>query len=215
MTQHTRPSAPSAPAPDAPTPPSLRLVVAYADNRVIGRDNTLPWRLPGDLAHFKRTTMGLPIIMGRKTWESLGRPLPGRHNIVISRNPAFAAAGATITDSLDAALRAAAAAPTAASAGAPATPQDTTVTASRDAANPQTACIIGGAQIYAQALPLADEVVATEVHADVEGDAHFPPLDPTQWRETQRQPQPEENGLRYDFVVYRRAQPSPRTDGKP
>lgn len=181
-------------APDAPLP-SLRLVVAYADNRIIGRDNTLPWRLPGDLAHFKRTTMGLPIIMGRKTWESLGRPLPGRHNIVISRNPAFAANGATVVASLDEALRAAAQG------------------SQSDA--PQTACIIGGAQIYAQALPLADEVVATEVHADVEGDASFAPLDPTQWHETQRQPQPEENGLRYDFVVYRRVQPSPRADGQP
>lgn len=158
--------------------PRVRIVVAYADNRTIGRDNTLPWRLPGDMAHFRRTTMGLPIIMGRKTWESLGRPLPGRHNIVISRNPQLQANGATLATSLPDALRA--------------------------AGDQDAVCIIGGAQIYAQALPLADDIVATEVHADVEGDAVFPQLDETQWQEIQRDPQPPENGLHYDFVVYRR-----------
>ncbi|NRF50631.1 dihydrofolate reductase, partial [Pseudomonas stutzeri] len=86
--------------------PRLTLVVAYSDNRVIGRDNALPWKLPGDLAHFKRTTLGSPIIMGRKTWESLGRPLPGRTNVVISRNLRYAAPGATVVPTLQAAVEA-------------------------------------------------------------------------------------------------------------
>jgi len=157
--------------------PRICIVVAYARNRVIGHDNQLPWRLSGDLRHFRQTTMGLPIVMGRKTWESLGRALPGRHNIVMTRNPAFAADGATVVLSLDDALHAAAT---------------------------DTVCIIGGAQLYAQALPLAHEIIATEVHAEVDGDAFFPALDATQWREVARSPQPEEQGLTYDFVRYRK-----------
>lgn len=156
---------------------SLTLVVAYARNRVIGRDNALPWRLPGDLAHFKRTTLGHPIIMGRSTWESLGRPLPGRHNIVISRNPDYQAEGATVVTSLPAA---------------------------QQAAQSDAACVIGGAQIYTLALPLATRIIATEIQADIEGDAFFPLLPEQVWRETARVPQPEENGLRYDFVTYER-----------
>ncbi|GAB1575970.1 dihydrofolate reductase [Bordetella petrii] len=160
-------------------PPRLALVVAYSDNRVIGRDNALPWKLPGDLAHFKRTTLGSPIIMGRKTWESLGRPLPGRANIVISRNLQYSAPGAQVVPTLQAALAACGAV--------------------------DDAYVIGGAQIYAQALPLAQRVIATEVHAQVEGDAFFPLLPSFAWRETSRQPQPPENGYAYDFVVYERA----------
>jgi len=163
--------------------PRIHLIVAYAQNRTIGRDNTLPWRLRGDLVHFRQTTLGHPVLMGRKTWESLGKPLPGRHNIVVSRNPVYDAPGATVVPSLDAALRAAAA-----------------------DANPTVVYIIGGAQIYQQALPLAHEIRATEVHAHVAGDAFFPVLDAAQWRETQRHAQAEENGLRYDFVTYCRAQ---------
>jgi len=158
--------------------PHIRIVVAYARNRVIGRENTLPWHLPGDMRHFRQTTMGLPIIMGRKTWESLGRSLPGRHNIVVTRNPAFAADGATVATSLQDALRAAVA---------------------------DTVCIIGGAQLYVQTLPLAHEILATEVHADVHGDAFFPALEAAQWREIARRAQAEEHGLTYDFVTYRRA----------
>ena len=158
--------------------PRLTLIVAYASNRVIGRDNGLPWKLPGDLAHFKRTTLGHPIIMGRKTWESLGRPLPGRANIVITRQAGYAAAGAVVVTSLQAALDAC--------------PKDT------------DPFVIGGAQLYTLALPAADRIVATEVHAEVDGDAWFPELPQNQWRETDRQPQPEENGLRYDFVTYER-----------
>ncbi|CAB3650702.1 dihydrofolate reductase [Achromobacter pestifer] len=160
-------------------PASLTLIVAYSDNRVIGRDNTLPWKLPADLAHFKRSTLGHPIIMGRKTWDSLGRPLPGRSNIVISRNPAFSATGAIVTPTLEAAIA-----------------------ACGDVAQ---AYVIGGAQIYAQALPLARRVLATEVHAQVDGDAFFPLLPAFEWKETAREPQPAENGYDFDFVTYERA----------
>ncbi len=158
--------------------PLKQIVVAYARNRVIGRDNELPWRLPGDLAHFKRVTMGSPIIMGRKTWESLGRPLPGRLNVVISRNPAYQAEGATLCSSLKEALHACGDAP--------------------------RACIIGGEQLFRDALPEIDEIIATEIHADIEGDTYFPPLVDSEWEEAERLPQPEENGLAYDFVVLRR-----------
>lgn len=158
--------------------PRLTLVVAYSDNRVIGRENALPWKLPGDLAHFKRTTLGSPIIMGRKTWESLGRPLPGRTNVVVSRNSQYDAPGAHVVPTLEAAI-------------------DTWAQA-------HEAYVIGGAQIYAQALPLASRIVATEVHAQVEGDAFFPYLPAYAWHEIAREPQPEENGYTYDFVVYER-----------
>lgn len=157
---------------------TLTLVVAYARNRCIGRDNTLPWKLPGDLAHFKRTTLGHPIVMGRNTWESLGRPLPGRQNIVVSRNPDYQAAGATVVPTLEAAL---------------------------EIAQADDVYVIGGAQIYTQALPLAQRIVATEIQADVDGDAFFPLLPGFAWKETAREAQPEENGYRYDFVVYERS----------
>lgn len=158
-------------------PPVLSLVVAYTTNRAIGRDNSLPWRLPGDLAHFKRSTINRPILMGRHTWESLGRPLPGRQNIVLSRNKQYEAKGAEVVDSLPAAIEAAGSA--------------------------TEICVIGGAQVYAQVLPLAHRIIATEIHAEVQGDAFFPPL-PSTWVEISRDPQPEENGMRYDFVVYER-----------
>ncbi|CAM4036727.1 Dihydrofolate reductase [Bordetella tumbae] len=158
--------------------PRLTLVVAYSDNRVIGRDNALPWKLPGDLAHFKRTTLGSPIIMGRKTWESLGRPLPGRTNVVVSRNTEYAAPGAVVVPTLQAAVQA--------------------------CGEVADAYVIGGAQIYEQALPIAQRLIATEVHAMVEGDAFFPALPAEQWQELSREPQPAENGYAYDFVVYER-----------
>ena len=156
--------------------PIITLVVAYAANRTIGRDNAMPWHLPADFAHFKRTTMGHPIVMGRKTWESLGRPLPGRLNVVISRTPDYQAPGAVVAPSLPAALAACGDVP--------------------------RICVIGGAQIYAQALPLANEIIATEVKAEVDGDAFFPELPSGQWHEQERLPQPEENGYAYDFVTY-------------
>ncbi len=156
----------------------LNLIVAYARNRTIGRDNTLPWKLPGDLAHFKRSTLGCPIVMGRKTWDSLGRPLPGRRNIVITRDTTKAFVGAEGFTSLLQALE--------------------------TVKEAEQVFIIGGAQIYQQALPLVDRVVATEVQADIEGDAVFEPLDQAVWRETSRLPQPAENGLAYDLVEYHR-----------
>lgn len=159
--------------------PLIQLVVAYSDNRVIGRDNALPWRLPSDLAHFKRVTMGHPIVMGRNTWESLGRPLPGRPNLVISRNPHYQATGASVYATLDGALAASSTA--------------------------DKVCIIGGEQLFRHALDIADEIIATEIHADIEGDTYFPALDAALWREVERKPQPQENGLSFDFVVYRRS----------
>jgi len=158
--------------------PEIQLVVAYSDNRVIGRDNALPWRLRSDLAHFKRVTLGHPIIMGRKTWQSLGRPLPGRANLVISRDPDLEAEGAEVHPSLESALQA--------------------------CAKERCVSIIGGAQIYAVALPLAHKIIATEVHAEVEGDTWFPLIDRARWEEIERLPQAPESGLRFDFVVYRR-----------
>lgn len=160
------------------TSPLIQLVVAYSANRVIGQDNALPWRLPSDLAHFKRVTLGQPIIMGRKTWDSLGRPLPGRPNLVISRNTTLAIEGASVYTSLDAAL-----------------------SAFQDA---QRVCIIGGEQLFRLALPVAHQVIATEVHATIAGDTWFPELDPAVWLETERLTQPSENGLDFDFVRYDR-----------
>ncbi|WP_370632041.1 dihydrofolate reductase [Pusillimonas sp. MFBS29] len=163
------------------TSPIVQLVVAYSKNRVIGRDNTLPWRLPSDLAHFKRVTLGHPIVMGRNTWLSLGRPLPGRPNLVISRNPEYRADGASVHPSLNAALAACA------------------------NTNAEKICIIGGEQVFRHALDVADEIIATEIKSDIEGDTYFPALDANTWQEIERLPQPEENGLAFDFVTYRRA----------
>ena len=156
----------------------LNLIVAYARNRTIGRDNALPWKLPGDLAHFKRSTLGCPIVMGRKTWDSLGRPLPGRRNLVITRDATKAFVGAECFTSLSHALEA--------------------------VKQTEQVFVIGGAQIYQQALPLAQRIVATEIQADIEGDAIFEPLDMAAWVETSRLPQPAENGLAYDLVEYHR-----------
>ncbi len=157
----------------------LTLIVARARNLTIGRDNTLPWRLPEDLAHFKRTTMGAPVIMGRKTWDSIGRPLPGRRNIVVSRNPALVIAGAEVAASLEDAQRLCVGVP--------------------------EVFLIGGAQLYAEALPSADRLVVTEIDTDVEGDAFFPAIDPAQWIETSREAHHSAaNGFDYAFVTYER-----------
>ena len=138
----------------------VSLVAAVAANGVIGRDGDLPWRIPEDLRHFKAVTLGKPVIMGRKTWQSIGRPLPGRRNIVVTRDASFAAPGAEIADSLDAALA---------------------MTA--DAAE---VCVIGGGEIYAQALPYGDRLYLTEIAATVAGDVHFPAFDRAVWQETDR-----------------------------
>jgi len=161
--------------------PLIQLVVAYTTERVIGRDNDLPWRLPSDLKHFKRVTLGHPIIMGRKTWSSLGRPLPGRRNLVITRNPSLKLEGAEVYGSLESALDA--------------------------CSDEEIVSIIGGEQIFRHALTLADIIIATEIHADIPGDTYFPPVDMGMWREVEREAQPEENGLKFDFVRYERRRP--------
>ncbi len=151
-----------------------------ARNRVIGRDNHLPWRLPADLAYFKQVTMGHPVIMGRRTWESIGRPLPGRQNIVVSRNPDYSAPGATVVGSLDDAWRA--------------------------AGDVDEACVIGGTSLFAEALPLADRIHLTEVDAEVEGDTYFPPFDRSQWveREVARQARDDCHVYPFRIVVLER-----------
>jgi len=141
--------------------PRITLVVARAQNGVIGREGKLPWHEPEDLKHFKAVTTGHAMIMGRKTWDSLGRPLPKRRNIVVTRQSGFSAPGAELFPDLA-----------------------TAITAAR-ATDPEP-CIIGGATIYAQALPLATRLVLTEVHLAVAGDASFPAIDESQWRETSR-----------------------------
>jgi len=159
--------------------PRLSIIVAYAANRVIGRDNRLPWRLPGDLAHFKRTTMGRPVVMGRRTWESIGRPLPGRRNVVLSRDRMWNADGAERAGSLDDALAL--------------------------CVDADEAFVIGGAEVYEQALPHTHRVVATEIGRDYEGDAWFPPLDST-WREVARDVHPAVDATpTYAFVEYFRS----------
>ncbi|MBK9440463.1 MAG: dihydrofolate reductase [Comamonadaceae bacterium] len=157
----------------------LKLIFARARNGVIGRHNTLPWHLPEDLAHFKRTTLGCPVIMGRKTWESLPprfRPLPGRLNVVVTRQRDWQADGAQVAHSLE----------------------DACAMCSPDS----TAWVMGGADIYAQALPLASEAVVTEIDADYAGDA-FAPQFGSDWREVSRNNLLSSNGLAFSFVTYR------------
>ena len=160
--------------------PRLALIAAVARNGAIGKDNALLLHLPGDLPRFKRLTLGGAIIMGRKTWESIGRPLPGRHNIVLTRNPRWHAAGADAAPSLQAALALASTAP--------------------------KAFVIGGAQAWAEALPLADELILTEIDADLEGDAFFPPWDRSKFEETAREAGTDSRGLKFSFVTYARKQ---------
>lgn len=167
----------------APTP-LVSLVVARADNGVIGRDNGLPWHLPADLKHFKRLTVGKPVIMGRKTYESIGRPLPGRHNIVVTRNAGWRAEGVTVVPNLAEAVAAA-------------------------GLDPQTRAgeiaVIGGAEIYAQALLFADRIHLTEVHATPDGDTRFPALDASAWQEVAREDHaPADGQPGYSFVTLNR-----------
>ena len=157
--------------------PEIVLIAAVARNGVIGRENGLPWRLKADLAHFKRTTLGHPIVMGRKTWESLGRPLPGRRNLIVTRNHAYAADGAELfTDPLQAIM----------------------------AANSDAVYVIGGADLYRQLLDRADRLVLTEVDADVNGDAHFPDFDRSVFVEVSRESHlaDADNEHDYAFVEY-------------
>ena len=160
-------------------PPSLFLVAAVARNGVIGANGRLPWHLPDDLRYFKKVTLGHPEIMGRRTWESLGRPLPGRRNIVVTRRAGYAAPGASVTASL---------------AGAVAL-----------CAGEAAAFVIGGAELYAEALPLADGLVLTEIDRDYEGDVRFPAWDRAAWRASRIEEHASADGLRYRFVRYEKA----------
>jgi dihydrofolate reductase len=155
------------------------LVAAVAANGIIGRDGKLPWHLPEDLKHFKRVTMGHPVIMGRKTWESLKGPLPGRENIVITRQARYEAAGAAVASSLEAALAL--------------------------CSGESIACVIGGEQVFKDSLPVASSLVLTEIKQDFEGDTRFPAYDRSKWKEAQREAHTAASGTRFDFVLYERA----------
>ena len=159
---------------------TLALIVAVAANGVIGRNGTLPWRLPEDLRHFRELTSGHAIIMGRRTWASLPGALPNRQNIVVSRHPGFRAEGAMVVTSLEAAIRA--------------------------VVYPSPPFCIGGGELFRAALPLADTAYVTEIARAFEGDATFPALDSREWIETSRETHVKggEDGFEYAFVTYRR-----------
>ena len=161
----------------------LHLILAKARNGVIGKDNAMPWHLPEDMAHFKRVTLGCPVIMGRKTWDSIPprfRPLPGRLNIVVTRQQGWSEIGAQPSSSLENALSL--------------------------CEQSDNVWVMGGAQIYAQALPLANTAVVTEIDADFEGDAYAPQFGP-EWRETSRETHTSVNGLSFSFVTYNNTKP--------
>ncbi|HUG23171.1 dihydrofolate reductase [Piscinibacter sp.] len=160
------------------TRPLLSLVAAVARNGAIGRNNELLCRISDDLKHFKRTTLGRPVIMGRKTWDSIGRPLPGRRNIVVSRNAQWHADGAERAASLQAAIEL--------------------------VKDEPKVFVIGGGELYAQALPQADELVLTEIDADFDGDTFFPAWDRTKFEALPGDMQVSEQGHRYRWVTYRR-----------
>jgi dihydrofolate reductase len=159
-----------------PPGPRIYLLAAVASNGIIGAKGGLPWRLPEDLKHFKRLTMGHPIIMGRRTWESLKGPLPGRDNIVVTRTAGYDAPGAAVASSLEAAL--------ALCLGEP------------------VVFVIGGSQLFAESLPIAAGLVMTEIYRDFEGDTRFPQYDRSRWKETQREPHVTADGMKFDFVLY-------------
>jgi dihydrofolate reductase len=158
----------------------LSIIVAMAKNRTIGVNNTLPWRCPEDLKHFKALTMGHHMIMGRKTFDSIGKPLPGRTTVVVTRDKGLKIEGCLIAHSLQEAVEL--------------------------CAGDAEAFIVGGADIYSQSLQLADTLYITEIQQDVEGDAHFPEFDRNLWQETARDVRTQETPqpLDYHFVTYRR-----------
>jgi dihydrofolate reductase len=158
--------------------PPVSLIAIVARNGGIGRDNGLLVRLPEDLAHFKRTTLGHPIVMGRRTWESIGRALPGRRNVVITRDPAYTAPGAETAPSLDAALE--------------------------RLAGSDRVYVVGGGELYRAALPLADELVLTEIDEDLAADTFFPAWNRAEFRQTSRESHRSAEGLPYSIVHYRR-----------
>ena len=162
------------------TSPIITLIAARARNGVIGRNNQMPWKITGEQAYFKRMTMGSPIVMGRRTWESLGRALPGRHNIVVTRNRAYKAAGADVVASLDDALKI--------------------------AGDVEQIFVIGGAQLYAAAMPRANRILLTEIDAEFEGDTFMPPLHVKHWHEKSREVHAAttDRPFAYSYVVYER-----------
>lgn len=168
------------------------MIVAVAENGVIGRNNQLPWYLPEDLKYFKRVTMGKPIVMGRKTFESIGRPLPGRTNIIVTRSTDYCADGIKVVNSVNDAIKLA---------------DDVAVL---DGSS--ELMVIGGAQLYADILPVTDRLYFTEVHADVDGDAFFPAIIREEWKEVAREKFLAErpNGYDYSFVVLDRLKNSRR-----
>jgi len=160
----------------------VSLIWAMARNRVIGRDNALPWRLPDEMRYFMRTTLGKPVIMGRKQWQSMHKPLPKRTNIVITRDRSFAANGAIVVHTLDEALARA---------------QDTL---GADAAHGE-AMVIGGAEIYALALPVADRLYCTLIDADIDGNTRFPEFDQRAFREISREDHPADDRHAYAYSI--------------
>ena len=161
------------------THPRVVLVAAVARNRVIGANGGLPWRLPGELQHFKQVTLGHPVIMGRHTWDSLPKkPLPGRRNIVVSRTPGFAARGAEVARSLEEALAL--------------------------CAGDALASVIGGSALFEEALPRADRLELTEIDRDYDGDTFFPAWDRGDWRVAEKETHASPDGVRFDYVRYER-----------
>jgi dihydrofolate reductase len=166
---------------------NILLVAAVAENGVIGRGDALPWRLKSDMQHFRALTMGKPVVMGRKTYLSIGKPLTGRTTVVVSRDRGFTAPGIVVAPSLDAAL----------------------ATARGDALrrNADTIIVAGGADIYAQAMPLATQLAITHVHKQIDGDVYFPSIDPNEWHESARSEHQAaaEDEAAFAFVTYERA----------
>ncbi|MBL0444008.1 MULTISPECIES: type 3 dihydrofolate reductase [Aeromonas] len=160
----------------------ISMIAAMAHDRVIGKDNQMPWHLPADLAHFKRVTLGKPVLMGRKTFESIGRPLPGRRNLVISRNPGYQAEGIEVVGSVEAAL------------------------ALLAGSSVEELMVIGGGHLYAEMLPSADCLYLTRIDLAVEGDTRFPAFDDGQWQriECESHPADEKNPHPYSFETWQR-----------
>ncbi|MFQ1905694.1 type 3 dihydrofolate reductase [Aeromonas veronii] len=160
----------------------ISMIAAMAHDRVIGKDNQMPWHLPADLAHFKRVTLGKPVLMGRKTFESIGRPLPGRRNLVISRNPGYQAEGIEVVGSVEAAL------------------------ALLAGSSVEELMVIGGGHLYAEMLPSADCLYLTRIDQAVEGDTRFPAFDDGQWQRIacESHPADEKNPHPYSFETWQR-----------
>ncbi|MGN5049693.1 type 3 dihydrofolate reductase [Aeromonas veronii] len=160
----------------------ISMIAAMAHDRVIGKDNQMPWHLPADLAHFKRVTLGKPVLMGRKTFESIGRPLPGRRNLVISRNPDYQAEGIEVVGSVEAAL------------------------ALLAGSSVEELMVIGGGHLYAEMLPSADCLYLTQIDLAVEGDTRFPAFDDGQWQriDCESHPADEKNPHPYSFETWQR-----------